>query len=353
MHELRVPVVIFALILTPACGGESGAAGGDGGAGEGGPGGMDAGAADGGGTVLPDGRVISPDGATALDAGASPDGGTTVLPDGRVILPDGGPAGMIPCQGKVYRCGDTMDNDGDGLTDDQDPDCLGPCDNNERGYDLNIPGGGEAPCRLECYFDQDTGRGNDECDWDLRCDELRTDEAVSECAYEPPATRPGAARCPASQTEQCQDFCGPLVPNGCDCFGCCNLPAGGDTWVFIGAEDAEGNGTCTPDTVDDPSACPRCNPVMAEGCFNPCGECELCLGRTELPASCRPDPVPDGGVPPADGGAAGVGGVPSDGGSTPTPVPTCDEGFQACGVEGLPPCPEGYFCLTGCCYFFG
>jgi hypothetical protein len=43
----------------------------------------------------------------------------------------GGSAGAAPsithCVGKVYDCGDAMDNDGDGLTDSEDPECLSPC----------------------------------------------------------------------------------------------------------------------------------------------------------------------------------------------------------------------------------
>ena len=75
----------------------------------------------------------------------------------------GDAAGCVPvaCQGHSYACGDCIDNDMDGHSDSADPDCVGPCDNNESGFFLNIPGGGAAPCRLDCYFDQDTGSGND------------------------------------------------------------------------------------------------------------------------------------------------------------------------------------------------
>ena len=46
---------------------------------------------------------------------------------------------IAPCQGKVYQCGDCQDNDKDGVVDSQDPDCLGACQNNEAGFNGNIP----------------------------------------------------------------------------------------------------------------------------------------------------------------------------------------------------------------------
>ena len=67
------------------------------------------------------------------------------------------------CQGKIYLCGDCDDNDGDGLVDSDDPECTGPCDNTEDSYSGGIPGQNNAPCRQDCYFDQDTGSGDDQC----------------------------------------------------------------------------------------------------------------------------------------------------------------------------------------------
>src|SRR5262249_52372790 len=88
---------------------------------------------------------------------------------GVIISTDGGTrvCHYATCQGKVYACGDCADNDGDGRFDSDDPDCLGPCDNTESGaLTLGIPGGNNAPCKADCYFDQDTGTGNDSCYWD-------------------------------------------------------------------------------------------------------------------------------------------------------------------------------------------
>jgi hypothetical protein len=63
-------------------------------------------------------------------------------------------------------------------------------------------------------------------------------------------------------------------------------------------------------------ACPPCTPTAE--CYKPCGECDLCLGKRELPASCDP-------------------------------CERCPEGRQPCGLPGEARCPEGEWCITGCC----
>src|SRR5262245_159116 len=66
-----------------------------------------------------------------------------------VAVGDGGTAVcyITYCQGKVYQCGNCQDDDGDGLTDSMDPDCLGPCQNNEAAFYGSIPGQNNAPCK--------------------------------------------------------------------------------------------------------------------------------------------------------------------------------------------------------------
>src|SRR5262249_32876189 len=97
--------------------------------------------------------------------------------------------------------------------------------------------------------------------------------------------------------------------------------------------------SCTLDDITDVSLCRPCTPVG--DCLNTCGHCELCIGRTTLPADCAPPP--DAGTPPPDGG-------------TPTPdggVYRCPAGVQPCGLPGDVGCPTGLYCLTGCCTLFG
>jgi hypothetical protein len=253
----------------------------------------------------------------------------------------GAPTVQAPCQGHIYQCGDLIDNDGDGLIDSQDPDCLGPCDNTEDSYHGGIPGQNNAPCKMDCYFDQDTGTGNDDCYWNHKCDPHETAPSYypepwngALCAYDPAAKTPGTnktcAELDAAQSQLCLDYCGPLTPNGCDCFGCCELPAGGGKFVWLGSVGANENTVCTQAAASDPAVCHPCKPVTA--CLNDCGKCEYCLGKTTLPPECF-DPEGTGGA----GGASG---------NNPD---QCLRGVQPCGGPNQLPCPAGQYCITGCC----
>ncbi|NIR38743.1 MAG: hypothetical protein GWO22_23075, partial [Actinobacteria bacterium] len=206
----------------------------------------------------------------------------------------------------INACGDCMDNDGDGLVDCDDPDCLGPCDNNEEGLYHELPGGDTPQCKLDCYYDKDQGSGNDGCSFDARCDPESPDE-IPNCQYVDPP--PPAAMCDDTQTADCIDFCQPLTPNGCDCFGCCLI--GGNT-VFVGSYDpGTDTHTCTLEAAlaGDLDACHECTQQM--DCFNDCGRCELCLGKgpEDLPDDCFPPPPEDMGMP-EDGGPLPDGATP-------------------------------------------
>lgn len=278
--------------------------------------------------------------APGLDApGAGGDTGGADTP-GVIITEDGGATWgchVTACSGHTLECGDCVDNDGDGVVDSHDPECLGPCDNTE-GPGLNAGIGGETggPCAADCYFDFGNGPGNDDCHWDHRCDPLAVAPDFppegSGCAFD--SSRVGSRDCPEEQSDDCHDFCSPLTPNGCDCFGCCTFdelagagPGGSDGYVWIGALDSAGNGSCTFADIDDPAACPPCTPVA--DCFNGCGRCELCVGRDTLPPDCFP---PDGAVD-LDAGVPG----------------RCEVGIDPCGLPGDPECAPDFYCISGCC----
>lgn len=240
---------------------------------------------------------------------------------------------MILCpDGNPYGCGDCIDNDDDGLVDDKDPECLGPCDNTEGPVLLTgTPGQTGNQCGADCYFDRGNGSGSGECKWDRRCD---PEEPKDGCEYN--ASFIGEDNyCPDVQPEGCADGCGALTPNGCDCFGCCTFPALDGGYVFLGSFIGN-EGTCTLADLEDPALCRSCTP--AGNCLNTCERCELCIGKTEIPEDCFPGSGGSGGVA-GSGGAGGMGG----GGER------CPVGRQVCGLPGDDPCQAGSFCLTGCC----
>src|SRR5262249_28436075 len=140
-------------------------------------------------------------------------------------------------------------------------------------------------------FDADTGAGNDDCHWSHECDPYEVAPNYppegNKCSYNPRANIPGTQRSCSelnqSQSQQCTNYCGPLTPNGCDCFGCCEIP-GAPTTVYLGSENPAGTGSCTLATLNDPLKCKPCTPVAS--CFNSCARCEVCVGKPELPPDC-------------------------------------------------------------------
>ena len=244
---------------------------------------------------------------------------------------------ITPCEKKdqQYLCGDCIDNDGDGQIDEEDIECTGPCDNTEDSFFGAIPGqNNDEQCRQDCYFDSNNGTGDDQCFWTHECDVESVAQAGyppsgdPSCAYNPNAAVAGGAMCAelaSSQSEECLEFCRPITPNGCDCFGCCELPPRGNQYVFIGST-VDGRGSCSATNLGDEQACRPCSPVLS--CFNSCTACERCIGGAE------PDPECDAG----SGGATGM-------------SERCDPGVTPCGQPGEAECRAGEYCITGCCVF--
>jgi len=256
------------------------------------------------------GGTTSGGGAGGLQLGGGSSGATTA---GDTANEGGAPSCMKTlCRGQEYKCGNCIDDDDDGLIDALDPDCLGPCDDDELGLSTGLTTTLSAACRQDCYFDGDNGPGNDKCLWSHSCD------PKSVAPDYPPS---GESRCKfgasmgvdcssleTTQEQACLDACLPLVPNGCDCFGCCELPGGSGNYHFIGSDQG-----CTRDNLDDTVACPPCTRVPS--CFNDCGKCETCVDKV-------PDP------------SCSLGG-------------SCPNGGRPCGPGA--PCDAGDYCVTGCC----
>jgi hypothetical protein len=212
------------------------------------------------------------------------------------------------------QCSNGLDDDNDGLPDYLDPECVGPLDDDESSFATGIPGDNVDACKQDCFFDGNSGSGNDGCEWQLKCDPRNTN---ADCPYDAAYAQQHATECSvtASQSADCVNKCRPLVPNGCDCFGCCVVP-GVATPIRIAAG-------CTAADFGNPAKCPACTQVTQ--CSNTCEHCEICVGKPTLPADCA-----------------------TDGGTTPK----CDYNYTPCGPGTDVPatgCPANYGCITGCC----
>ncbi|MFH2005704.1 MAG: hypothetical protein ABI333_03845, partial [bacterium] len=224
----------------------------------------------------------------------------------------------------LTQCTDGVDNDGDGKIDAADPECTGPLDNDESSFGTGIPGD-NIDCQQDCFFDGNSGAGDDDCRWNIKCDPAQPAPYLpppqKNCTYDPTLVG-NPTKCPNNQSQLCLDFCLPVTPNGCDCFGCCAIPTGGDggavKTVMLKPTCKMGvNGLPDPTIINDPYQCPPCTQVP--DCLNSCGLCEVCVGKPS------PDPSCTSGL--------------------------CPPGIIYCGPGGIDPnaCPAGSFCITGCC----
>src|SRR4051812_29516875 len=257
-------------------------------------------------------------GANDTSGGSTSTGGTDAIAGSGTVAGSAGSATLGTTQ-----CSDGIDNDGDGLIDGLDPECTGPFDNDEGSFATGIPGDNKDPKWQDCFFDGNSGAGDDGCRY-------ATDCLYGTMAQDDPS-------CTLSQ--QCLDFCGALTPNGCDCFGCCTVQAADGSSVDIYEVSS-----CSIAQLDDEKACPRC--TKNTQCQNTCGECELCPGKTvaDLPASCTPPTTGTGGAS-GTGGSSDTGGTSGTGGTGGTSGTggSSDTG----GTGGAPPPPPTYTCDGG------
>jgi len=317
---------VFLLVLLPVACGNSSGPGGAGGSG-GSLGGMSGGGQGGAG------GISNPLAGAGGDAGVAGAGGGSVAGMSGVggTTGTGGTGGAtLPpayCELGTTQCNDGVDNDGDNLADSLDPECVSPCDNDEGSFATGISGDNIDACKQDCFFDGNSGMGDDGCEWNLKCDS--NNPGGDSCPYDP-----NYSNCPTEQSQKCVKNCQKLAPNGCDCFGCCAVDVGGQSANVLLT------GSCTADKFGDPTACPRC--TQTQDCLNPCDACEVCFGRPAPAASCM------GGS-----GTPDAGSTPGPDGSTPAPM--CPAGSMSCGPGGqvaADGCEAGYFCQTGCCVRF-
>lgn len=341
MIRSRLWTLLVAVTLLGACGDDPRTRDFD----DGGAAGADGSFADGG--AMGDVRDGSMDATVGVDMDSSlaRDAEVVQLPDGRIIGIGAGDAGtpfvfddagQVLCGNTPCQCSDSLDQDSDGLIDAADPECISPWDNDETSFATGISGDNRDEACQDCFFDGNSGSGNDGC------------RVATSCLRNPNDSSSGRGSCNTCEaTAQCRTSCQAYTPNGCDCFGCCtvNLGSGITTSVALAPGcDIQGS------TLS--AACMVC--VPSSSCRNECGRCELCPGKTiaDLPADCSSVPAQDGGVFGDSDAGLGSGGDASvvgssDGGPT-QPTPSCDMGEQRCGA-GLPSCPTLHTCAFGCC----
>ena len=218
------------------------------------------------------------------------------------------------------QCSNCIDDDGDGRIDGFDPECTGANDNDEATFATGIPGDNKDPVMQDCFFDGDSGAGNDGCNVHVCC--LLGAKTKAECPIG--ANRYNPDDCPpplgtAALPRKCIDTCDKLAPPGCDCFGCCSIcdPKTDPLQCYdIVINPVEPTG-CTPDALGDATRCLRC--VKNTQCGAPCGgdTCILCPGQdpSDLPMLCNG-------------------------------TSSCPDDQQACPTGT---CPEATYCANGCC----
>ena len=213
--------------------------------------------------------------------------------------------------GSAVQCNNCIDDDHDGTIDGFDIECTSSADNDEGSFATGIPGDNIDETFQDCFFDGNSGSGNDGCNIHVCCLLGAVDRA--HCPIHPQQFDP--ASCSQPQSDACRMNCFPLTPPGCDCFGCCTLCTGSTCVDVLTNPTTAPN--CDADHLNDPTACPRC--VKQASCNNPCDpvNCILCPGQTpdDLPATCMGQ--------------------------------ECPAGSAVCGTGTA--CPAGQFCIGGCC----
>jgi hypothetical protein len=251
-----------------------------------------------------DGAAPEANGAPAAEFPSDPDSNSdateTTTSAGSISLPQSvtmTATGTVLCGNEPCACNNGIDDDGDGTADGFDIECTGAIDNDEGSFATGIPGDNRDPKWQDCFFDGNSGHGDDRCRYPTECltGELSLDDEA--CAV----------------TQACRDNCQPRTPKGCDCFGCCAVPTPGGGEVNVLLTD-----TCSAEKIGDTEACPECTPST---------ECV--------------------GAPPGDDGDPDPGDPSTPDAGDPDPGDTGCNGRIECDAKGG--CEVGEFCSQGCC----
>ncbi|MBU1413686.1 putative metal-binding motif-containing protein [Myxococcota bacterium] len=199
------------------------------------------------------------------------------------------------------ECSDCIDNDADGYVDGWDPECLRATDDLEGEFQSGNPADNNAINLLDCFYDGDSGSGNDTCEThaccllDVDCNTLETIFGISNNTLDKWFWGNWENKCDELEPQTCIDNCLPSTPPGCDCFGCCTICVGFECHDIL-LSTKNNFPDCDQENYNDPTKCPTC--TLHPQCSRPCDPdlCELCPGMTELdlPAHCTEVSCPDG-----------------------------------------------------------
>lgn len=240
--------------------------------------------------------------------------------------PDGGGGGGLfdapifsgVCTPGGPQCANCIDDDDDKKIDGFDLECTGPADNDEGSFATGIPGDNKDRVDQDCFFDGDSGAGNDGCSIHVCCllgITKKADCPIGQSRFDPSQCPPPIGS--GVLSPKCIENCGKVTPPGCDCFGCCTL-CNGTTCVEVNINQAV-SPDCTPEVLTDPTKCKTCTKSTA--CAGPtCNDetCVLCPGEdpSMLPGSC-------------------------------SGTSSCPDGQTACPTGNE--CPMSTYCSNGCC----
>jgi hypothetical protein len=247
-------------------------------------------------------EALDNDGGTSSNTDADPNApdADPNAPDADPNAPDGAPS---ECIASGTECNNCIDDDADGAIDGADPECISIEDDDESSFATGIPGDNKDAVKQDCFFDGDSGAGNDGCDIHVCC--LIDGDCPAELGgnnFDP------VADCEPAQTQECIDKCGAITPVGCDCFGCCTICFGGVCNDILTNPGIYAEESC--EGIANPVEGQCCEAEQQAGCYSctqsdECGapecdanpdDCILCPGETEddLPAGCTAQECPDG-----------------------------------------------------------
>lgn len=255
------------------------------------------------------------------NSGSDPDGGNGDGDGGCTGLCTDAPPFNGTCTPGGSQCSDCIDNDGDGKTDGDDIECTGALDNDEGSFSTGIPGDNVDPVKQDCFFDGNSGSGNDGCNIHVCCilgAHNRAECPIGANTFNVNDCPPPLGTTPLSP--KCIMNCGQLTPPGCDCFGCCTecVPGSNPPQCYDISINPSTSPGCNDTNLGDPNICKRCTKTTSCG-NTECGgtSCILCPGQdpSTLPPGCN--------------------------------TQQCPMGTTVCGANDA--CPTATYCSNGCC----